>query len=103
MRFIAPMTLLALLLAVAAPAHGQGALSEATRALDSNPVYVDESAERALTDSEVERLRDQIRERGAGPLYLVVLPESAGDEAGGDPAGAPRRNAAGVGGPRTPP
>jgi hypothetical protein len=90
MRFIAPMTLLALLLAVAAPAHGQGALSEATRALDSNPVYVDESAERALTDSEVERLRDQIRERGAGPLYLVVLPESAGDEAGGDPAGALR-------------
>src|SRR5918994_1404286 len=84
MRFIAPMTLLALLLAVAAPAHGQGALSEATRALDSNPVYVDESAERALTDSEVERLRDQIRERGAGPLYLVVLPESAGDEAGVD-------------------
>ena len=84
------MTLLALLLAVAAPAHGQGALSEATRALDSNPVYVDESAERALTDSEVERLRDQIRERGAGPLYLVVLPESAGDEAGGDPAGALR-------------
>src|ERR671911_252246 len=90
MRFIAPMTLLALVLAVAAPAHGQGALSEASRALDSNPVYVDESAERALTDSEVERLREQIRERGAGPLYLVVLPESAGDEAGDDPAGALR-------------
>src|SRR5918995_2769519 len=96
MRFIAPMPLLALLLAVAAHAHGQGALSEATRALDSNPVYVDESAERALTDSEVERLREQIRERGAGPLYLVVLPESAGDEAGGDPTGALREIARGL-------
>jgi hypothetical protein len=84
------MTLLTLLLAVAAPAHAQGTLSEAARALDSNPVYVDESAERALTDSEVERLRDQIGERGAGPLYLVVLAESAADEAGGDPTGALR-------------
>jgi hypothetical protein len=90
MRSIAPITLLALLLAVAAPAHAQGTLSEAARALDTNPVYVDESAERALTDSEVERLRDQIGERGAGPLYLVVLPESASDEAGGDPSNALR-------------
>ena len=84
------MILLALLLAVGTPAHAQGTLNEAARALDSNPVYVDESAERALTDSEVERLRDQIGERGAGPLYLVVLPESASDEAGGDPSNALR-------------
>ncbi|HET8821026.1 MAG TPA: hypothetical protein VFM57_05725 [Thermoleophilaceae bacterium] len=90
MRSIAPMILLALLLAVGTPAHAQGTLNEAARALDSNPVYVDESAERALTNSEVERLRDQIGERGAGPLYLVVLPESASDEAGGDPSNALR-------------
>jgi hypothetical protein len=101
MRFLAPMTLLALLLAVAAPAHAQGTLSEAAQALDSDPVYVDEGAERALTDSEVERLRDQIRERGAGPLYLVVLPESAGDEAGGDPSNALREIAQELGEPGT--
>jgi hypothetical protein len=95
------MTLLALLPAVAAPAYAQGTLSEAAQALDSNPVYVDETAERALTDSEAERLRDQIGERGAGPLYLVVLPESAGDEAGGDPSNALREIAQELGEPGT--
>jgi hypothetical protein len=74
----------------AAPAHAQSTLSEAARALDSDPVYVDPDAERALTGSEAERLRDAIREDGAGPLYLVVLPQSAADEAGGDPSNALR-------------
>ena len=95
------MTLLALLLLVAAPAHAQRTVSEAARALDSTPVYVDESAERALTDSEMERLRAQIGERGAGPLYLVVLPESAGDEAGGDPSNVLREIAQELGEPGT--
>jgi hypothetical protein len=90
MRQLARVALLIVLLAAAAPAHAQDTLSEAARALESNPVYVDEGAERALTDSEVERLREQIRKTGAGPLYVVVLPESASDEAGGDPTGALR-------------
>src|SRR5688500_6611165 len=101
MRFVAPMPLLAFLLAVAAPAQAQGTLSEAARGLDSNSVYVDESAERSRTVSEAERLRDQISVRGAGPLYLVVLPESAADEAGGDASNALREIAQELGEPGT--
>ncbi len=84
------LLLFASLVVAAAPAHAQSTLSEAARALDSDPVYVDPDAERALTGSEAERLRDAIREDGAGPLYLVVLPQSAADEAGGDPSNALR-------------
>src|SRR5918997_2518225 len=90
MRRPAFVLLLLALLVTAAPAHAQATLSEAARALDGDPIYVDPEAERALTGSEVERLRDAIREEEAGPLYLVVLPESAADEAGGGPSGALR-------------
>jgi hypothetical protein len=90
MRTLAPVSVLLALLAAAAPAHAQGTLADAARALETDPIYVDESAERALTGSEVSRLRDQIGERGAGPMYVVVLPESARDEAGGDPTAALR-------------
>ena len=90
MRSPAFVPLLLTLLVAAAPAHAQGTLSEAARALDTDPVYVDPDAERALTDAEVGRLRDAIREQEAGPLYLVVLPQSAADEAGGDPSNALR-------------
>src|SRR5688500_19076314 len=75
---------LAIALAVAAPAHAQGALSEAAQALRDSPVYVDPDAERALNDGEVQRLRKLIADTGAGPMYVAVLPESARDEAGGD-------------------
>jgi hypothetical protein len=84
MRPLATLAVLAASLALAAPAYAQGVLSEAARALADSPVYVDPDAGRALTDSEVSRLRDEIAERGAGPMYVVVLPESAVDEAGGD-------------------
>jgi hypothetical protein len=90
MRKLAPVALLVVILAAAIPAHAQTAVSEAARALETSPVYVDPDAERALTDSEVARLREEIAKREAGPMYIVVLPGSAGDEAGGDPSAALR-------------
>jgi hypothetical protein len=81
---------LALSLVAAAPAGAQNTLSRAADALRESPVYVDSDAERALSEPETTRLRDLISERGAGPMYVVVLPASARDEAGGDPAAALR-------------
>jgi hypothetical protein len=74
----------------AAHAHAQGTLTGAAEALRESPVYVDPNAERALSDSEAARLRRLIRSTGAGPMYIVVLPASASDEAGGDPSAALR-------------
>jgi len=73
---MARILLLALLLAlVSAPsATAQDAVGEAARALAGDPVYVDAAAERALTGAEAEALRRRIEERGAGPLYVAVLP-----------------------------
>jgi hypothetical protein len=60
-------------------------LDDVAEALRSNPVYVDADAERALGDDEAEELRSAVR--GAGtPIYIAVLPASAADLAGGDPA-----------------
>ena len=60
-------------------------LEEVAGELRSNPVYVDPDAERALTEDEVEELRSAIR--GADtPIYIAVLPATAADLAGGDPA-----------------
>jgi hypothetical protein len=77
-------------LVVAAPAEAQGALGRAAQALRDSPVYVDPEAERRLSEREQARLRELIAETGAGPMYVAVLPASAGDEAGGDPTAALR-------------
>jgi hypothetical protein len=90
LRMRMPLLLLALSLIAVAPAHAQGRLSEAARALRGSPVYVDRDAERALSDSETTRLRNVITENRAGPMYVAVLPASARDEAGGDPSAALR-------------
>jgi hypothetical protein len=90
MRLRLALSVLAASAVVAAPAHAQGTLSQAAEALRDRPVYVDPDAERALSESEVGRLRRLISENGAGPIYLVVLPSSATDEAGGDPSAALR-------------
>src|SRR5215213_9648527 len=82
-----------LLLALLAPlllaptASAQDAVGAAADALASDPVYVDPSAERALSAGEADRLRARIDERGAGPLYLAVLPGSAKREGGGSAQG----------------
>jgi hypothetical protein len=84
------LSVLAVSLVAAAPARAQGTLSEAAQALRDSPVYVDPTAERALTDRQTARLRDLIAEEDAGPMYVAVLPDSARDEAGGDPSAALR-------------
>ena len=65
----------AVVLIAAAPAAAQDAVDVAAEALRGDPVYVDPDAERALTESEANALRDQIE----GGLYVAVLPASAGD------------------------
>jgi hypothetical protein len=79
---------------VAVPAYGQSALTRAAQVLRDSPVYVDPRAERALSEREQRRLRELIADRGAGPMYVVVLPASARDEAGGDASEALRQIAA---------
>ena len=88
-------------LAAAVPAHAQSSLSEAAEALRGDPVYVDADAERAVSDSEADQLREAIRKESAGPMYIVVLPASASDEAGGDPSAALREIARDLGEPGT--
>jgi hypothetical protein len=90
MRVSSVILMIAVCLVAAAPAHAQGVLSKAAQALRDNPVYVDPEAERALSGREEVRLRELIAESGAGPMYVVVLPESARNEAGGDPTAALR-------------
>src|SRR5215207_6580092 len=86
------IVLVALLAAlIAAPAAAaQDAVSEAADALATNPVYVDPSAERALSDEEADALRRRIEERNAGPLYVAVLPATAKNEGGGSAEGVAR-------------
>jgi hypothetical protein len=58
-------------------------LDRAARALRSDPVYVDPSAERRIDGAAADRLRQRIRDRGSA-IFLAVLPGSAVTDAGGD-------------------
>jgi hypothetical protein len=94
----------AFLLGAPAAAFGQATtthLDDAARALESNPVYVEPGAERAISGSEAGRLRRQIRSDHAGPMYIAVLSSDAADEAGGDADAALRKLALSVGEPGT--
>lgn len=67
-----------LLLVPASPAVAQvTSLDAAASALRNNPVYVDGSAELAR-DVDADRLRARIR-NGDSPIFVAVLPASAGD------------------------
>jgi hypothetical protein len=101
MRIRLTLAVLAALLVVAAPARAQKTLTKAVDGLRESPVYVDPSAERALSQGEADRLRELIRSQGAGPMYIVVLPASAADQAGGDSSAALREIAQDVGEPGT--
>jgi hypothetical protein len=85
----ARIALVAALAALAAAPAAQAA-DEIARALDtlrSDPVFVDPSAERAISPADAARLRARIDKAGAGPVYVAILPGSAEREAGGDPDG----------------
>jgi hypothetical protein len=61
-------------LALAAPAAAQDTVDRVAEALRSDPVYVDSSAEMALSPGETQELRRRIE----GNVYVAVLPASAG-------------------------
>jgi hypothetical protein len=60
-------------------------LDDIASALRREPVYVEPGAERALPDADAARLREAIIQAGT-PVYVAVLPASASDAFGGDPA-----------------
>jgi hypothetical protein len=62
-------------------------IDQAVAALRSDPVYVDENAELAISPADQNRLRQTIDSAGAGPVYIAILPLAAEQEAGGDPNG----------------
>ena len=84
-----PLALLVLLV-LAPPVAAQEVIERAVQALRSDPVYVDPDAERAIGAADAERVRRRIEERGAGPLYLAILPESAKRAGGGSVEGVAR-------------
>jgi hypothetical protein len=80
LRLLVLPTLLVVLAPNAGMAHAQAddPVTAAGEALRRDPVFVDPAAERALTDAEVDSLRDEIRASDAG-VFVAVLPESAGN------------------------
>jgi hypothetical protein len=75
-----------------APAAAAGPLLDrAVTGLESDPVYVDPQAERALSAGDAERLRAEIEANGGGPVYIAVLPEATLAEAGGEANGLLQR------------
>src|SRR4051812_12209547 len=64
------------LLVLAPAARAQDA--DVARSLRSDPVYVAPGARPGLTAAEEQRLESLIDHRAGGPLYVAVLPASAG-------------------------
>jgi hypothetical protein len=82
-------------LAAAAPASalvkaGASEIDQAIQGLRSSPVYVDPHSTNVLSSGDAQRIANQIENRNAGPMYIVVLPGSAADAVGGDPVGVLR-------------
>ena len=88
MRSVLAVLLAALVLAPAAAAQSSSLVEAAAEALRSDPVFVHPDAEMRLSTEEAEALRQRIEERGAGPMYVSILPAEAAREAGGSAEGA---------------
>jgi len=87
MRLLAGPLTLVILLALAPPVAAQDVIERTAQALAEDPVYVDPDAELAIDAADAGRVRTRIEERGAGPLYVVILPESAKRAGGGSADG----------------
>jgi hypothetical protein len=74
-------------LALAGTARAGERINAAVAALQTNPVYVDSTAQLAIGPADQARLRHAIDTAGAGPLYIAILPLAAENETGGDPDG----------------
>jgi uncharacterized membrane protein YgcG len=93
-------------LALAGPAAallGAGAsqIDRAAQGLQQRPVYVDPRSGDVLSAADAQRIVNEIDARNAGPLYIVVMPESAANAAGGDPVGVLREIQSELGRPGT--
>jgi hypothetical protein len=87
-RFSLLSSLVVLACLVLAPAAQAGEIIDrAAQALQSDPVYVDPEAEKAISSGDAERIRQEITDRRAGPMYVAILPAAAANEAGGSPEG----------------
>jgi hypothetical protein len=84
MRVLLPVLIA---LVVVPGAHAAGIIDGAASALRSDPVYVDRDAEHAISAAAAERIRRRIDERGAGPMYVAILPDGAKAEGGGSARG----------------
>src|SRR3954452_3764854 len=81
MRRAAGIAGLLVALALASPALAQtatGVVDEAARPLRSDPVFVHPDAESKISEAQADRIRQRIRSSDAGPLYVAILPASAG-------------------------
>ena len=65
-------------------------LDRAARCLEKMPVCVDPAAREALSPSDARALARRIRQEGAGPMFIAVLPDAARREAGGSAVGVIR-------------
>jgi hypothetical protein len=88
-------------LALVATAQAGKRIDAAVAALQSDPVYVDPSAELTIGAADQARLRKKIDTAGAGPVYIAILPLAAEQEAGGDPDGVLQALHDGLGRPGT--
>lgn len=70
------------LIASVPAASARTSLDAVAASLRSDPVYNDPTAENALTPSQADDLRSQIRATGV-PIYIAILPASAATENGG--------------------
>jgi hypothetical protein len=89
-RALLLLPLLALLLALPAPAQAGELIDRAVAGLQADNVYVDPDADPGLSESQADGLRNRIVDDRAGPMYVVVAPREISAEAGGDPAAALR-------------
>jgi hypothetical protein len=87
--------------AVALQAAGGTAIDNAVHGLESKPVYVDARSSDILSSDDANRLVQEIEKKNAGPMYIVVMPSSAADAAGGDPVGVLREIQSQLGRPGT--
>ena len=79
-----PALAILVVLALAPAAQAQeDVVDRAITALRSDPVYVDQSAERKISEADADRLRQAIRAKGAAPLYIAMLPGGAVGGTGG--------------------